>query len=358
MPTLVRRLTGPRVGSAVCQSTGMRVLLYAHDSSAGHHTGRGHPERPERIPAVIAGVRGSGAEVTERTPREVTVDELCLVHSPKYVKAIEAFCQAGGGALDADTVAGPGSWAAALRSAGAGPAAVDDLRAGGADAAFLALRPPGHHALADQAMGFCLFNNVAVTAASLVDGGARVAVVDWDVHHGNGTQRTFYERDDVLYLSFHEFPAYPGTGWLEENGLGPGDGTTINFPFPTGTAGDVYRVAMDAVAVPILRQFAPDWVLVSAGYDAHAADPLAGIRLEAGDYAYLSDRVQRVVGPGRVIYFLEGGYDLAAVEASVAATLGGQPAGDVPAPERSSPGRARHILDLVAAEAARYWEVG
>jgi acetoin utilization deacetylase AcuC-like enzyme len=305
----------------------------------------------------MAGVRRSKPAVVEHRPRRATTDELCLVHERAYVRAIESFCEAGGGSLDADTVAGAASWEAALRAAGAGLDAAARLRAGEGGSAFLALRPPGHHALADRAMGFCLFNNIAVTAAALMAGGERVAIVDWDVHHGNGTQNTFYDRADLLYVSMHEFPAYPGSGWLDENGLGAGDGTTVNFPFPAGTAGDVYRLAMDRVAVPILEAFAPDWVLVSAGYDAHTADPLAGIRLVADDYAFLGDRVRAVTRPGRLIYFLEGGYDLAAIEESVAATLDGEPEPAGPAPRRS-PQSAYRTLELVAAEASRHWEVG
>lgn len=339
----------------------MQVLLYAHEASDAHDTGRGHPERPARVEAAVAGVRMARAQVIDRSPPEATRAELAAVHTDRYVTAIERFCRSGGGALDADTIAVAASWPAALRSAGAGPAAVADLRVGAADAAFLALRPPGHHALANQAMGFCIFNNIAVTAALLADAGERVAIVDWDVHHGNGTQTTFFERDDVLYLSFHEYPAYPGTGWLDENGIGQARGTTINFPFPAGTAGDAYVAAMDRVGVPVLKAFDADWTLVSAGYDAHAADPLASIRLVADDYAALAARVSGVTKPGRLLYFLEGGYDLAAIKASVAATIDGSGAGDAPAEPSAtyrSPTAAYRVIDLVATEIRRFWEVG
>ena len=204
------------------------------------------------------------------------------------MRAIEQFCAKGGGNLDPDTYASEASWVAALHAAGAGPQAVDALRSGSADLAFLAVRPPGHHAIANQAMGFCLFNNVAVTAKMLTENGERVAIVDWDIHHGNGTQDLFVSDPNVLYLSIHQFPFYPGGGWLDEVGTGPGAGFTINIPVPGNTAGDVYEAAFDRVFIPALRQFKPDWILVSAGYDAHADDPLADGELVHGDYAMMA----------------------------------------------------------------------
>jgi acetoin utilization deacetylase AcuC-like enzyme len=252
--------------------------------------------------------------------------------------------------LDADTYAVTESWEAAIRAAGAGTAAAAALEEGHGEEAFLAVRPPGHHATSTRAMGFCLFNNVAVTAASLTAAGSRVAIVDWDVHHGNGTQDTFFRDGSVLYVSIHEFPFYPGTGWVDELGAGPGSGTTINIPLPAGTAGDVYRAAMAEVAVPALETFGPDWLLVSAGYDAHAADPLADIRLEAADYAAMATALRATVPSGRTVYFLEGGYDLDAVEASVEATL------SLAAPEQgsgTSPAGAWRALELAADQMRR-----
>jgi acetoin utilization deacetylase AcuC-like enzyme len=310
----------------------MRVLLVEHESSLHHDTGFGHPERPARIPAVIEGVRQSGLHVITHEPDRVDLDLVERVHDPTYVNKIQRFCADGGGDLDPDTAAVTASWEAALRAAGAGPAAVSALRSGVADTAFLAVRPPGHHALSSRAMGFCLFNNIAVTARMLTDSGERVAIVDWDVHHGNGTQETFYRDPSVLYVSFHEFPAYPGTGWVDEDGDGAGEGTTINFPMPTGSTGEAYRWAMRWVVRPQLEAFAPDWVLVSAGYDAHRADPLAGIRLEAEDYGVLASVVAGVVPDGRTVFFLEGGYDLDALTASAASTLRGVAGDHQPAP--------------------------
>jgi len=336
----------------------MRVLLVTHPASMDHDTGVGHPERPARVPAVIEGVRSAGVEVVDIEPAAATPEILRLVHEPAYVAAVERFCASGGGALDSDTVARPGSWRAALHSAGAGPAAVEALRRGDAEVAFIATRPPGHHAMPARAMGFCLFNNIAITAQLLVNQGQRVAIVDWDVHHGNSTQDVFYDDPSVLYISMHEFPAYPGTGWLHEVGGGRAAGLTVNFPWPTGTGGAAYRWGFDVVVLPVLEQFAPDWLLVSAGYDAHRADPLAGIELEADDYRFMAGRIARVVPDGRAVLFLEGGYDLAALRTSTTATLQGWEAGPVePTVDDPGGGPAVEIAGRVAAETSHHWEL-
>ncbi len=336
----------------------MRVTLVSHASSMQHHTGVNHPERPARVPAVIDGVRNSGYEILDAAPEEASETTLTLVHDPAYVRAIERFCATGGGALDPDTFAGPGSWEAALRSAASGPTAVSSLRAGQADLAFIAMRPPGHHAMPARAMGFCLFNNIAITARQLADEGHRVAIVDWDVHHGNSTQDVFYEDPRVLYISMHEFPAYPGTGWVHESGVGAGEGYTINVPWPTATAGDAYRWGFEALVVPVLGQYAPDWLLVSAGYDAHVADPLAGIRLVADDYQYMAGAIANTVSPGRTIVFLEGGYDLRALTESTTATLRGFAEGVVaPAPALPVRGSQADTAAAVTTEVRRYWDV-
>jgi acetoin utilization deacetylase AcuC-like enzyme len=299
------------------------VLLVALDPRfEAHEPGRGHPERPARLHAVVEGLSAGEARDAVRPlePRRAARDELERVHTSAYLDRLEAFCAAGGGALDADTVASPASWDAACVAAGSGLAAVDALDRGEGGAAFCAVRPPGHHAVPGRAMGFCLLNNVAVTAAALRDRGERILIVDWDAHHGNGTQDMFWADPDVMYVSMHEWPLYPGTGHLADVGAGPGAGTTVNFPLPAGATGDVYLDALDTVVAPLAERFAPGWVLVSAGYDAHRADPLTGLGLSAGDYADLTARVAALAPPGRVVVFLEGGYDLDALRDSVAAT--------------------------------------
>ena len=268
------------------------MLFGRHEEFAAHATGQWHPERAERLEAVFAGVECSpAAEVTVSfEPRRATPAELEIVHDPSYIERIEDHCLSGGGHLDQDTVAVPASFDAALRAAGAGLDAVERLRRGEGDFAFLAVRPPGHHALGARAMGFCLFNNVAVTAGSIAASGERVMVLDWDAHHGNGTQEIFFERPDVLYVSLHQFPFYPGTGSLNEVGVGAGMGATVNLPFPAGTQGDAYRLAFDELVAPLAEEFAPEWLLISAGFDAHRADPLTDLGLTAGDFADLTAR--------------------------------------------------------------------
>jgi len=298
------------------------VLLVATDPRfAEHDPGRRHPERPERVGAVLSGLDDAGHDaIRYLEPRAATRAELERVHTSGYLDEIERVCAAGGGALDPDTTASARLWEAATHAAGAGLEAVAALERGDGDAAFCAVRPPGHHALASRAMGFCLVNNVAVTAAHLRDRGDSVLVIDWDAHHGNGTQAMFFDDAKVFYVSMHEWPLYPGTGSIDEIGTGAGTGTTLNFPFPAGTTGDSYLDAIDNVVEPIAEQFRPDWVLISAGFDAHRDDPLTDLGLSAGDYADITARVISLAPARRVITFLEGGYDLDALRSSVAAT--------------------------------------
>ena len=300
----------------------------------------------------MQGARRWGGEIDLRMAPLATEDDLALVHDPSYIDAIAKLCASGGGALDPDTAAVEGSWEAALRAAGAGLAAATAIQAGESRLAFLAVRPPGHHAHTSRASGFCLFNNVAVLAENLTRQGQRVAIVDWDVHHGDGTQDTFYQRQDVLYVSLHEFPFYPGSGWVDEVGSGDGLGHTVNVAVPPGTRGDAYDSAFARIVVPVLGEFAPDWILVSAGYDAHCADPLADVELEAADYGRMSAYLSGFNLP--VVAFLEGGYHLEAIEASVAATLAGL-AGTMPEASTGSPGRAHEMVDLAAQVASGHW---
>jgi acetoin utilization deacetylase AcuC-like enzyme len=325
----------------------MKLLVESHPACLEHVAGIAHPERPERVEATVRGIRdaGLGDDVVWVEPREATVDELALVHEQGYVEALRRFCQRGGGMLDLDTSAVPQSWAAALVAAGSGLDAVERLDRGEADAAFCAVRPPGHHALHAKAMGFCLFNNVAVCAASLAERGERVVIVDWDVHHGNGTQDTFYADDRVLYISMHQSPFYPFTGSIDERGIGAGEGLTVNFPVPPGTTGDVYAAALDVVS-PRVDAFGPTWVLMSCGFDSHRDDLIGELGLREGDFADLARRSAELVPAGRRILFLEGGYELDAIANSAAACASALVGVDVDAP-RTAGGPGMEVVDEV-----------
>jgi acetoin utilization deacetylase AcuC-like enzyme len=315
------------------------VLFATHPRYLDHEAGRGHPERPARLEAVLMGAHenGFGDALIPLEPRPATREELERVHPAAYLDAMDRFCRAGGGRIDADTGAVAASWEAAVLAAGAGVSAVEALDRAEADAAFCAVRPPGHHAGAARAMGFCLLNNVAVTAAHLAARGERVAVVDYDAHHGNGTQDLFYEDPRVLYVSIHEYPLFPGTGTLTETGRGAGEWRNLNLPVPEGTTGDVYLHAFDEVVEPVIRRFDPTWLLLSAGFDAHERDPITGLELRSGDFAALTARLVALVPAGRLVAFLEGGYDLQALADSTAAALGALVGLDV-RPERPTSG--------------------
>jgi acetoin utilization deacetylase AcuC-like enzyme len=271
------------------------------------------------------------------SPPEATRAQCELVHDAGYLSWLESILLSGGGALDPDTLAGPTSWSAALHAAGAGLEAARRLRSTpGAKGAFLAVRPPGHHARRSSAMGFCLLNNVAITAANLVSEGFKVAVLDWDVHHGNGTQEAFYSSGEVLYCSLHQWPLFPGSGARNERGKGRGLGRTLNIPVPPGCTGDVYMRAVEEVIFPQLESFQPDWLLVSAGFDGHRDDPLADLSLTSGDFSWLTKKVMELALPGRLILFLEGGYNLNALQLSVEACLRALGSLD-PSPNQESP---------------------
>lgn len=300
----------------------MTVLVVTHPTCLEHPTGGGL-ESAARIHAVLEGVRdvGLGEAVTIVPSRAASIEDLARVHSMEYLDALRLFCVDGGGQLDELTAASSSSWDAALVAAGAGMEAADRLTRGEGSAAFCAVRPPGHHARTSEPIGFCLLNNVAVTARWLGERGERVLILDWDAHHGNGTQETFYRDPRVAYVSFHQFPLFPGTGDIRQMGTERGLGTTINFPFPAGTTGDTYRSAMEEVVLPFSEDFRPTWILVSAGFDAHRADPAAGLRLSAGDFADLTAAILDVAATGRLVLFLEGGYDLQALKLSTAACV-------------------------------------
>jgi len=299
-------------------------LIVSCSSSESRHERAGHPERPNRVDAAMAGISDLELGTDLKTVPAMTADraQLTRVHEPSYLDELADFCRAGGGDLDPDTYATTASWDAACRAAGAGLAAIDELRRRDDGVGFAVTRPPGHHALPDRALGFCLLNNIAVAAAALTDTGERVLIVDWDVHHGNGTQAIFWDDPNVLYVSTHQWPLFPGTGSAKEVGGVEALGHTVNIPLPPGATGDVVCRAIDKMALPVIDEFKPTWVLISAGFDAHRADPLGGLALSSGDFADLARMVAGFAPrPGRLVLFLEGGYDLTALRQSVTTTL-------------------------------------
>jgi acetoin utilization deacetylase AcuC-like enzyme len=315
-----------------------------HDDVFAEHDWPGHPESEERLLAIAARLRDD--PVLSALPTEQAADadpaQLLSVHRESLLRIVESTAQSGGGWVDSDTYCTARSYDVARRAAGAAIRAVDSVCGGEARAVFGLVRPPGHHATPDRPMGFCLFNNVAVGArfAQREWGLERVAIVDIDVHHGNGTQDIFYDDPSVLYCSLHQWPLYPGTGRASETGAGRGDGATVNVPVPPRTTAAEWLSAFDERVLPALREHRPQLVMVSAGYDAHRADPLAFVELETDTYAAVAQRLSDVAGEhagGRMVWLLEGGYNLAALADSVAATLT-QLAGDASAPKPAADG--------------------
>lgn len=302
----------------------MTTLLFGHQSSEEHDMGPGHPECPDRIRVVQQALEADRFDSLEnREAPRATVDQIARVHDRDYVtKLLDAVPDEGRVQIDPDTAMCPDSGEAALRASGAIVAAIDAIAAGETNSAFCAVRPPGHHAEPSRGMGFCLFNNVAIGVehARKAHNMERVAVVDFDVHHGNGTQAAFWSEPNVLFASSHQYPFYPGTGAEDETGVG----NVFNVPLADGAGSVLFRRGMERVVLPALEEFDPDLIVVSAGFDGHARDPLANIRLEERDFEWITGKLVDIAGEfcdGQIVSSLEGGYDLGSLSSSVTAHL-------------------------------------
>jgi acetoin utilization deacetylase AcuC-like enzyme len=305
---------------------GARALL-VDDPRFDRHAPLGHhPERPERLVAARAAVATTPATFDRVTPRGATDEELARVHDPRFIESLGDL-RGQSGYLDADTYVSAESVDIARLAAGSLVAMVDRMIDGDVRRGVALPRPPGHHARPAQAMGFCLLNSVAVAAAhARARGVKRVAVVDWDVHHGNGTQEMFWRDPDILYVSTHQFPFYPGSGDVDEIGEGAGQGYTVNVPLAAGGGDDVYAAAFERIVLPVVESYAPELVLVSAGFDAAARDPLAQMQVSPGAFGWMAAALARIADAsagGRIALVLEGGYDLVALEASLKSAIGG-----------------------------------
>jgi acetoin utilization deacetylase AcuC-like enzyme len=310
----------------------MPVLLVHTERFVEHETPPGHVERPARAEVLdVIASRWSARGVEVVPPRPATRAQLARVHDEDYLRLIES-TRGRSTRLDPDTYTSPASQEVALLAAGAAVDAVEHVMSGSHRAAFALVRPPGHHAERDRAMGFCLYNNIAVAAAHALTLNARkVAIVDYDVHHGNGTQHIFETDPRVLYISTHQYPYYPGTGAAEEIGEGQGRGFTVNLPLEAGAVSEDYQTAFAGVVLPVLRQFEPDLVMISAGFDAHEDDPLGGMRLTADAFGAMTKELQAVAEEccrGRIVAVTEGGYDLKAFAASLDGAVEALHAGD------------------------------
>ncbi len=326
-----------------------------------HFAGRAHPERPQRVEVMI-----EMAESLARPglhflhPREATLDEIALVHHQGYIESVERTATVDRHDFDPDTHTSRDSFRTAMLAVGGVLTAVETVSDGAADNAFAIVRPPGHHALPERAMGFCLFNNVAIAAAYLIRmrGLTRVMIVDWDLHHGNGTQEMFYESPQVLYTSVHQFPHYPGTGAVQEVGAGQGAGYTVNAPLPAGFGDAEYLDVFDQLILPIGRRFAPEFILISAGFDCHFRDPLGSMQVTEEGFAAMARRVKQLAAEccgGKLVAALEGGYDLGALAASGQAVIEefGREA-DEPV-VATSPSRALASIERAFAELSPFW---
>lgn len=309
-----------------------KLVLVRDDKFQDHITPEMHPESPKRLAAIDDALKTSQLinQLKETQPRLASDDDLVRVHKESYLEQLigasnEAQQSAKLVALDADTCMSANSLATAKLAAGAGLVAIDSIQKSAFTSSFIAVRPPGHHASAETAMGFCLFNNIAVAAryAQQTLGMKRILIIDWDVHHGNGTQALFYKDPSVLFISMHQYPFWPNTGWFTEDGADEGKGYTINIPLPRGTADKGYVAAWDAIVNPVALEFQPELILVSAGYDAHQSDPMGEMEISSMGFAVLSQRLAQLAQAtnAKVACFLEGGYDTQALAESVLATM-------------------------------------
>lgn len=328
----------------------------------GHDTGPGHPERPQRVAVLLDLIRQRAPGLVAVPARLASAGELSLVHDGRHVEHVAATEGLPHYSFDPDTPASHDSYAAARLAAGGLLALLDEIAAGRLDNGFALVRPPGHHAERLRAMGFCLFNNVAVGAEYLRrrHGCERVLVMDWDLHHGNGTQHLFEGDPGVLYVSTHQYPYYPGTGAFDEQGQGTGAGYTVNVPFPAGFGNAEYAEAFHRVIAPIAHRYQPDFVLISAGFDCHARDPLGGMAVTEPGFRFMARallEVARDCAGGRCAAVLEGGYDLTAIRQSVAAVLDELQGDRVDLADFGPAERAEPILARVLSAQRRIWRI-
>lgn len=303
-------------------ATGRTGIVY--DPIYLEHDTDGHPERKERLTAILERIKLEGLKVEYITPKPATVDQIATIHGRSYIDQVRTICENGGGYLDMDTILSRASYDAALAAAGGAIAAVDAVL-NGFGSAFALVRPPGHHAMPNRGMGFCIFNNVAIAAKHAQGLGLRkILIVDWDVHHGNGTNAVFYSDKSILYFSTHQFPHYPGTGRATDVGSDGAEGTKVNVPLPSGTGDEGYVMVFKEILEPVAREFKPDIVLVSAGHDPHKDDPLGGMRMTSAGFGAIAGITKRIANDccqGRIAATLEGGYNLTAQAEAVVAEL-------------------------------------
>ncbi len=302
----------------------MNKTGYISDPFYLKHKNEPHPENPGRLNAIQNNIESSKYynNLTLIQPRKATLEDIIQIHDKGYIKSVEDSCRNGVRNLDADTVISPDSYQAALLSAGAGLEAVDKILEGTVDNAFCAVRPPGHHAEQNKAMGFCLFNNVGVIAryAQDVKNIQKIFIFDWDVHHGNGTQHSFYKDSSIYYSSIHQYPFYPGTGGVDETGTGDGLGSNLNIPMRAYSCDADHINAIEHKLIPVIQKFNPDLIIISAGFDAHENDPLAQINLSTDCYGKMTQKLMEIANDvcnGRILSMLEGGYDYSALADSV-----------------------------------------